>query len=74
MAAPKTPNVTKAAATRRRMGDLTASNRLVDAGYLVLTPDELRRIPIEASRDLQDVLLRLDIRVPLALLEERQSS
>jgi hypothetical protein len=47
MPAPKNPNVTGAAAARRRIGDLTASTRLTDAGYLVLSPDDLDAMPDE---------------------------
>lgn len=64
MAAPKNPNVTSAAAARRRIGDLTASNRLFEAGYLVLAPDDLAQLPESPRAQLRQWLATLDCRVP----------
>lgn len=45
MPAPKTPNPVPAAAARRRLGDATAARRLREAGYLVLSPEQLAELP-----------------------------
>jgi hypothetical protein len=58
MPAPKNPNVTSAAAARRRIGDLTASNRLTAAGYLVLSPEDLAQLPESLRAELHRWLAR----------------
>jgi hypothetical protein len=67
MPAPKNPNVTSAAAARRRIGDLTASNRLTKAGYLVLSPEDLGQLPESLRAELQDRLARADRYAPHGL-------
>lgn len=47
MAAPKNPNVTNAAAKRRRIGDETAAARLRAAGWFLASPDEIAKIEAE---------------------------
>ncbi|GGL17872.1 hypothetical protein [Mangrovihabitans endophyticus] len=67
MPAPKNPNVTSAAAARRRIGDLTASNRLTAAGYLVLSPEDLAQLPASLRAELHRWLARADDHVPHGL-------
>lgn len=67
MPAPKNPNVAGAAAARRRIGDLTAANRLFDAGYLVLSPEELTQMSENLREEIRHWLSRADLRVPHGL-------
>jgi hypothetical protein len=55
MAAPKTPNTAAAAAARRRLGDATAALRLREAGYVVLSPEQLAQLPGDVRALLKEV-------------------
>lgn len=72
MAAPKNPNVAEAAAARRKMGDLTASNRLFTAGYLVCSPEELKTMPAKLVDQLAIWLVTHEMLLPRGLTELAQ--
>lgn len=53
MAAPRKPNVANAAASRRRIGDQTAADRLRAAGWFLASPEEIAKIEAEEWGPLQ---------------------
>ncbi len=58
MAAPKKPNPGPAAQKRRLIGDRRAVDRLECAGYMVLAPSDLDKLPAQLRLDLTAILGR----------------